>query len=80
MISLRDIRYCRVGVSDLSQATHFATEILGLDVAYRESNATYFKSDDRDHTLVYFTGEPSDHTVAFEASSQSDLDAAAAEL
>ena len=80
MINLRDVRYCRVGVSDLPQATHFATDILGLDVAYRESNATYFKSDDRDHTLVYFMGEPNDHTVAFEASSQSDLDAAAAEL
>ena len=80
MINLRDIRYCRVGVSDLPEATRFATEILGLDVAYREPRATYFKSDDRDHTLVYFGGDPGDHTVAFEASSQEDLDSAAAEL
>ena len=80
MINLRDIRYCRIGVSNLNDAARFAVELLGLDVAYREPGAVYFKSDDRDHTLVYFEGKPDDHTVAFEATSEGDLDAAASEL
>lgn len=80
MINLHDIRYCRVGVSNLEDATRFATGLLGLDIARRENGHVYFKSDDRDHTLVYFEGDPSDHTVAFEASAKAELDAAAAEL
>ena len=80
MINLHDIRYCRVGVSNLDEATRFATDILGLDVAYREPNAVYFKSDDRDHTMVYFRGDPKDHTVAFEAGGVADLELAAVEL
>jgi len=77
MINLHDIRYCRVGVSNLDEATRFATEILGLDVAYRERGSVYFKSDSRDHTLVYFEGNPQDHTVAFEATSKAQLEEAA---
>jgi 2,3-dihydroxy-p-cumate/2,3-dihydroxybenzoate 3,4-dioxygenase len=80
MINLRDIRYCRIGVSNLDDATRFAVELLGLDVSCREPGAVYLKSDDRDHTLVYFDGKPDDHTVAFEATSEVDLDAAASEL
>jgi 2,3-dihydroxy-p-cumate/2,3-dihydroxybenzoate 3,4-dioxygenase len=80
MINLHDVRYCRVGVSKLDEATRFATDILGLDVAYREPNAVYFKSDDRDHTMVYFRGDPKDHTVAFEAGGMADLELAAVEL
>jgi 2,3-dihydroxy-p-cumate/2,3-dihydroxybenzoate 3,4-dioxygenase len=80
MINLHDIRYCRVGVSNLDEATRFATDILGLDVAYREPNAVYFKSDDRDHTMVYFRGDTKDHTVAFEAGGVADLETAAVEL
>lgn len=78
MINLRDICYCRIGVSNINEATLFAAELLGLDIAYKEPRAVYFKSDDRDHTLVYFDGEPKDHTVAFEVTSAADLDAAAA--
>ncbi len=80
MINLHDVRYCRVGVSNLDEATRFATDILGLDVAYREPDAVYFKSDDRDHTMVYFRGDPKDHTVAFEAGNADDLERAAVEL
>ena len=80
MIQLQDIRYCRVGVSDLDEATRFATQLLGLEVARQERGAVYFKSDDRDHTLVYFKGAVNDHTVAFEAASSAELDAAATEL
>lgn len=50
MINLHDVRHCRVGVGNLDEATRFATDILGLDVAYREPNAVYFKSDERDRT------------------------------
>jgi 2,3-dihydroxy-p-cumate/2,3-dihydroxybenzoate 3,4-dioxygenase len=80
MIHLQDIRYCRVAVSNLDDATRFATQLLGLEVARKERGAVYFKSDARDHTLVYFKGEANDHTVAFEAASAAELDAAAAEL
>jgi 2,3-dihydroxy-p-cumate/2,3-dihydroxybenzoate 3,4-dioxygenase len=80
MIDLHDIRYCRVGVSNLVEATRFATEVLGLDIARRGPDRVYFKSDDRDHTLVYVQGDPRDHTVAFEAGPGTDLDQAAAQL
>lgn len=80
MINLHDIRYCRIGVSNLDDATEFATSLLGLDVASREPGAVYFKSDSRDHTLVYVEGDPRNHTVAFEATSKGDLESAAVEL
>ncbi|MBL0423009.1 VOC family protein [Ramlibacter sp. AW1] len=80
MIKLHDIRYCRVGVSNLEDATRFATDILGLDIARRDGGAVYFKSDDRDHTLVYFEGDPRDHVVAFEAGSPEEIEQAAAQL
>lgn len=80
MIQLHDIRYCRVGVSDLDEATQFATGLLGLEIARREHGAVYFKSDDRDHTLVYFKGAAHDHTVAFEVDCEAQLASAAIEL
>lgn len=80
MIKLHDIRYVRLGTTDLEGSSKFVTDIVGLDIARREHKATYFKSDQRDHTLVYFDGDPADHTVGFELSRSTDLDAAAAEL
>jgi 2,3-dihydroxy-p-cumate/2,3-dihydroxybenzoate 3,4-dioxygenase len=80
MIALQDIRYCRVHVADVDEATRFSTEILGLEVTRRESRSVYFKSDDRDHTLVYVEGGGDDHSVAFEAPSAQDLESAASAL
>ena len=80
MINLLDIRYVRLGTRDRAQASRFAREILGLELARDEAGATYFRSDDRDHTLAYFEGDPADHTVGFELRDAADLEAAAAEL
>src|SRR5215213_4211030 len=80
MIELKDVRYCRLGTSDLESAERFATSILGLEVAERTRSSVYFKSDERDHTLCYFQGNESDQAAAFELGSSDDLHAAATGL
>ena len=79
MISLTDIRYVRLGTSNLDDAVRYATKILGLELVRRDRGGAYLRSDDRDHTLVYTTDKPSRHIAAFEVNS-ADIDAAAAEL
>jgi 2,3-dihydroxy-p-cumate/2,3-dihydroxybenzoate 3,4-dioxygenase len=87
MIDLHDIRYLRIGTSDLESAVEYATKIVGLQLVAREGKAVYFRSDKagvrgdtRDHTLVYFAGDPRDHTAAFDLNNPDDLDAVGAEL
>ena len=80
MIDLLDIRYVRLGTRDLAAADRFAREVIGLELARVEAGAHYYRSDDRDHTLVYFEGDPRDHTVGFELRAPGALQAAAAEL
>lgn len=80
MISLRDIRYVRLGTANLDDAVRYATQILGLELARRERGSAYLRSDDRDHTLVYAAGNPGDHVVAFELACERELDAAGTEL
>jgi 2,3-dihydroxy-p-cumate/2,3-dihydroxybenzoate 3,4-dioxygenase len=77
---LWDIRYVRLGTRDLAGAERFATRIVGLQRIRDEAGSLYFRSDQRDHTLVYFEGDPADHTVGFELRSMAELEAAAAEL
>jgi 2,3-dihydroxy-p-cumate/2,3-dihydroxybenzoate 3,4-dioxygenase len=76
MISFSDIRYVRLGTRDLAVADAFAREVVGLEFAREENGARYYRSDDRDHTLVYFEGDPRDHTVAFELPDAAALQAA----
>ena len=80
MIELRDVVYCRLGTRDLAGAEWFATNILGLEVSERRRDATYFKSDERAHTLCYFEGDPEDQVTAFELGRGEDLQQAAATL
>ena len=80
MIRLQDVSYVRLGTADLEGATAFATEYLGLEIAYQSKDSVYLKSDQREHTLCYFAGAPTDQTAAFEVAERSDLDDAAAEL
>ena len=80
MISLHDIRYVRIGTADMDHAVRFATRMLGLELAERDSGAAYLRSDDRDHTLVYLDAPIDQHTVGFELRTQDELDAAAVEL
>jgi 2,3-dihydroxy-p-cumate/2,3-dihydroxybenzoate 3,4-dioxygenase len=74
MIHLHDIRYVRLGTTDLAGAIRYATEVLGLELARQSAGAAYFKSDGRDHTLCYFEGDPRDHTAGFEVDSSAELD------
>ena len=80
MIDLLDIRYVRLGTRDLDAADRFAREVVGLELAREEAGARYYRSDDRDHTLVYFEGDPRDHTAGFELRNAAELQAAAAAL
>ena len=80
MIDLLDIRYVRLGTRDLDAADRFAREVVGLELAREEAGARYYRSDDRDHTLVYFEGDPRDHTAGFELRDAAQLDAAASAL
>ena len=66
MIKLQDVSYVRLGTADLEGATAFATEYLGLEIAYQSKDSVYLKSDQREHTLCYFAGAPTDQTAAFE--------------
>lgn len=80
MIDLWDIRYVRLGTRDRSVADRFAIDVLGLQSVRVEAGASYFRSDNRDHTLVYFEGDPRDHTVGFELRHRDALEKAAALL
>lgn len=80
MIDLLDIRYVRLGTRDLDSATRYACEVVGLESGDVEGGSRYFRSDDRDHTLVYFDGDPGDHAVGFELRDRDALEAAAAQL
>jgi 2,3-dihydroxy-p-cumate/2,3-dihydroxybenzoate 3,4-dioxygenase len=80
MINLLDIRYVRLGTGNLDLAEGYARDVLGLELARNEAGGRYFRSDNRDHTLVYFEGDPRDHTVGFELRTPEELEAAAAEL
>lgn len=80
MIDLRDVVYCRLGTRDLAGAEWFAVNMLGLEVAERRKGATYFRSDERAHTLCYFEGDPEDQATGFELGHASELDAVAATL
>ncbi|MFB9127572.1 oxidoreductase [Paraburkholderia dipogonis] len=80
MIDLHDIRYVRLGTRDLAAADRYALEILGLELARADGGSHYFRSDNRDHTLVYFEGDPRDHVVGFELYNAAELDKAAAQL
>ena len=51
MIRLQDVSYVRLGTADLEGATAFATEYLGLEIAYQSKDSVYLKSDQREHTL-----------------------------
>jgi len=80
MISLHDIRYIRLGTSNLDDSVRYATRILGLELVRRDSTSAYLRADDRDHTLAYIVGNPRDHIAAFELRTSAELESAAAEL
>jgi len=47
-----EIRYVRLGTANLEQAVEFAQKILGWQLAARERNRAYLRSDDREYSYV----------------------------
>lgn len=72
MISLEQLRPVALGTRDLPAAIDFAQRILGLQLIERSEHQAFFRSDDRDHTLVYFVGEPSDQTCRIRSPPRGD--------
>ena len=80
MITLQEIRYVRLGAANLEHAVEFAQQILGLQLAARERNRAYLRSDDREYSLCYVAGDPALHATGFVLPAAEALDVAAAEL
>jgi 2,3-dihydroxy-p-cumate/2,3-dihydroxybenzoate 3,4-dioxygenase len=79
MTGPHDIRYVRIGASDLDASIDFAVRILGLELVGREANAAYLRGDDREHNICY-TSNHLGHAVGFELASADLLDRIAGEL
>lgn len=78
MHPLDDIRYVRLGSSDLDASVTFATEILGLQLVRRSPTRAYLRaSDGQDHHVCYVAGDLRDEALAFQAH---DVDALAGAL
>ncbi len=73
MIKLKDIRYVRMGTTDVDTAVKTCTKTIGLEMVRREGDTAYLRGDDRDHNIVYFKGDPKDHTVGFEVDTAEEL-------
>ncbi len=80
MIQLHDIRYVRVGASNLDASVRFAQEIVGLELVGREPRMAWLRGDNRDHTLCLTDGGPKQFSVGFELLTDAALEAAANEL
>lgn len=80
MADLHDIRYVRMGCSDLDESVRFATEVIGLELVERDRTSAYLRGDDRDHNLVYVKDATAGHVAGFELKTAADVDRAAAEF
>jgi 2,3-dihydroxy-p-cumate/2,3-dihydroxybenzoate 3,4-dioxygenase len=80
MINIIDLRYCRLGTSDVDDAVAFATQTIGLELKDRTGGAAYLRGDQRDHNICYFQGDPDDQTIGLEVRTHDELDAAASTL
>ncbi len=76
MIELHDLRYVRLGTSDLTESVRFATEIVGLELHHEENGYVYLRGDERDHNVCMFVGNPRDHTVGWQLKTEAELSAA----
>lgn len=80
MIEIIDIRYCRLGTTDLDATVDFATNLIGLEEVDRDNGQVYLRGDGRDHNICYFEGDPNDHSFGLELASFAALDAAQSAL
>ena len=70
MISIEQLRYVRLGTSDLDRAVDFASRVVGLELVGRDDDQAWFRSDYRDHTLVFTVGDEADQTLGIELRDQ----------
>jgi 2,3-dihydroxy-p-cumate/2,3-dihydroxybenzoate 3,4-dioxygenase len=82
MSLLDDVRFVRLGSSDLDASVRFATEILGLQLVRRDANRAFLRAGaGQDHHLVYVrNGGVVCEALAFEATTQETLDALVSSL
>jgi 2,3-dihydroxy-p-cumate/2,3-dihydroxybenzoate 3,4-dioxygenase len=66
LIAIEQLRYVRLGTTDLAGAADFAQRMLGLEPIDRTETLATFRSDFRDHTLAFVAGEPAMQAVGFE--------------
>ena len=77
MIAIDQLRYVRLGTSDLGASADFAQRILGLEPVEKDSTQAAFRSDFRDHTLVFTKDVKPAQTVGFEVRDTETLERAA---
>jgi 2,3-dihydroxy-p-cumate/2,3-dihydroxybenzoate 3,4-dioxygenase len=63
---LLDICYVRLGTADIEASDRFARQVLGLEAVREAAGAHYYRSDERDHTLVYLPQAPEQQAVGFQ--------------
>ena len=81
MITLTDIAYVRSGVADLDQATRFATDIVGLELAAPvEDGVALLRADHRHHCLALVEGPSGVISSGFTVAGPDALAAAETEL
>ena len=82
MIILTDVAYVRSGAADLSAATRFATEIVGLElVAPVDTNGVaYLRADHRHHCLALVQGPSGVIASGFTVADSDALEDAETEL
>jgi 2,3-dihydroxy-p-cumate/2,3-dihydroxybenzoate 3,4-dioxygenase len=78
MLAVLNIRYVRLGVTDLDAACGFATRIAGLQEVGRlgsrpGSRAAYFRCDSQHHSLVLSEDRDSPQAVGFETADAASL-------
>jgi 2,3-dihydroxy-p-cumate/2,3-dihydroxybenzoate 3,4-dioxygenase len=76
MIAIEQLRYVRLGTTDLDGAVAFATRILGLELVGRDAAQAWLRSDFRDHTLVFIAGAASGQALGLEVRDAATLAAA----
>lgn len=79
-ITIEQLRYVRLGCSDLAGSIDFAQRILGLQLVDKTKEAAYFRSDYRNHTLVFVADAGAEQAIGFEVRDPEELDRAAGRL
>ena len=78
---LDDIRYVRLGSSDLDASVRFATGILGLELVRKDAARAYLRAGDgADHHVVYVKGGIENEALAFEVAKETGMDKVVAQL